>query len=191
VRSWVYHVFYALAALGAAGLAAQLWRERRPETWLLAGLYGSFWLGEAYNVLLIFVSKGVSASMGWYLYAAVIPEVALAAAGLAVIVPRLWRRWVLPAGAALFALLDLYTVNFVSIPYYTGLIAHRPDGSLPLFHPDRWPVGGLATVLGRLAVNKPEFLGAGVIAVLWCSYLAATIGMVVLCFRLEKPRKGV
>ena len=186
VRSWVYHVFYALAALGTAGLALQLGRERRLETWLLAGLYGSFWLGELYNVLLIFVSKGVSASMGWYLYAAVIPEVALAAAGLAAIVPRLWRRWVLPAGAALFALLDLYTVNLVSIPYYTGLIAHRPDGSLPLFHPDRWPAGGLSTVLGRLAVNKPEFLTAAAIAVLWCAYLAATVGLVVMGFRLGK-----
>src|ERR1039458_860724 len=49
VRSWMYHVFFAIAMLAALGLIVQL---RRPAVFWLVGIYGFFWLGQLYNVLL-------------------------------------------------------------------------------------------------------------------------------------------
>ncbi len=127
VRSWMYHVFFALAALAAVGLAAQL---RRPGLWLWpAAVYGFFWLGQLYNVVLQYMSKGLAGSMGWYMYAVVAAEVTLCAVA--------YGRWRVPAlrvGTALFGLLDLYGMHWLAIPYYTGIIGHRATGALAAMH---------------------------------------------------------
>ena len=68
VRSWMYHVFFAIAALAAIGL---IFRLGQPAVLWLAAIYGSFWLGQLYNVVLQFLTKGLAGSMGWYMYAVV------------------------------------------------------------------------------------------------------------------------
>ena len=84
----------------------------------------------------------MSGSMGWYMYAVVAAEVAICVAGLRALSPPKWRQWVPFAGASLFALLDLYTVHFVAVPYYTGMIAHRANDALAAFHlHDLSPIG--------------------------------------------------
>ena len=68
----------------------------------------------------------------------------------------------------------------IAIPYYTGLIAHRPNGPVAAFYP-----GGaaLSEVLPRLASFKSPWLGEPLLMALWIAYVAATLAIVYLCFR--------
>src|SRR5262249_34872675 len=99
VRSWMYHLLYLVIAAAAAGLLRAV---RKPALWWPLAIYASFWLGQFYNVLLEFASKGLQTSMGWYLYAVVASQMVICVAGLAAI-----RRWVAATGVVLFGLLDL------------------------------------------------------------------------------------
>jgi hypothetical protein len=104
---------------------------------------------------------GIATSLGCYLNAIVTGEVTLCVAGLRTLSPRAARRWVSPAGVALFALFDLYTLHMVALPCYTGFIAHRPGG-------------------GAVASFHPATASFAALVVLWIFYAAATLGLVVL-----------
>jgi hypothetical protein len=175
VRSWIYHLFYAVILLALIGL----WWVRRPMKDLLL-VYSVFWLGQLYNVVLLFLSKGASTSMGWYLYAAIAAEVILCVAGLR----RFFRAWAAAAGVFLFALLDLYTVHVVAIPYYAGMIRHKPNGALAAFHPADWI--GLGETLRRLAAHK---LPPSLLFVLWACYLAATLALCLAAVRFARAEQ--
>jgi len=163
IRSWMYHVFYLVVPIAALGVVRTI---RRPGMPWLAAIYATFWLGQLYNAFLIFASKGVPASMGWYLYAVIAAEVALCVSG---------RYWVAATGALLFALLDLYTVHAVAIPYYTGMIGRKPNGALAALHIA--DVRGIRFwgVFDRLASFKP--LAPELLAFLWVLYLAASLAL--------------
>jgi hypothetical protein len=176
VRSWMYHVFYAIAFVAAAGLVMEL--RRPPVRWLLA-IYGMFWLGQLYNVLLLYLSKGLPGSMGWYMYAVIGAEVVLCVAGFG-----RFGRWAAAAGAVLFAVFDLYTVHAVAIPYYTGMIRHKPNGALEALHLDRFRALGFSGAFERLSVVSPHLL-----IVLWSLYLAATAGLVFCALRNAAGRR--
>jgi hypothetical protein len=176
VRSWMYHLFYVLIVLAAVGLA---WRVRSAPMLILAAFYVSFWLGQLYHAALLSTVWGMATSLGCYLYAAVAAEVPLCAAGLRALSPRGARRFVVPAGVALFALLDLYTIHMVALPYYTGLIAHRPNGPVAAFHPT---AAGIQEGVTRLAAFKSPLLAPPVFGALWVFYVAATLGLVALSF---------
>ncbi|MEI9976536.1 MAG: hypothetical protein WDO73_33450 [Ignavibacteriota bacterium] len=79
VRSWMYHVFYMAILAAAIGLARVF---RQPPVLTLLLLYLCFWLGQFYNVAILYLSKGLAGSMGWYMYAVVGAEVTLCVAGL-------------------------------------------------------------------------------------------------------------
>jgi 4-amino-4-deoxy-L-arabinose transferase-like glycosyltransferase len=170
VRSWMYHVFYVVIVLAAVGLA---WKGRTRETGALGVLYGAFWAGQCYNVVLLYMSKGLAGSMGWYLDAVVAAEVVLAVAGLRRILPA---RAVVFSGAVLFALLDLYSMHFVAIPYYTGMIWHNAGGAVTAVHPAGFRGVGLSGALARLTAFKP--IGGPVLVALWLGYLTATVYLV-------------
>ncbi len=178
VRSWMYHVFYVAIAVAAIGLARVL---RRPPIQALAAIYAAFWLGQCYNVLLLYASKGLPGSMGWYMYAVIGAEAVLCVAGLRAILPGRLRPWAAPAGAALFSLLDLYTLHAVAIPYYTGIIRHRPNGTLAAFHASDFAAVGWGGAATRLAEFKP--FSPVVIVALWIVYLLATLVLVAVGFR--------
>jgi hypothetical protein len=182
VRSWMYHLFYALIVLAAIGL---FWPKRRPAPAmaLLAAFFACFWLGELYHVIPMFTIWAVPASMGCYLYAIVAAEVPLCVAGLRNLAPQAARRFVAPVGVVLFALLDLYTVNMVAIPYYTGMIAHRPNGSLAAFHPES---ALLSEILPRLAAFKSPLLTEPVLATLWIAYAASTLALIAVSFWIAR-----
>ncbi len=169
-RSWMYHVFYVVAAVGAVGLAFQLRKE--PIRWLLS-IYGLFWAGQLYNVLLLYLSKGLPGSMGWYMYAAVAAEVVLCVAGFG-----RFRRWAAVGGAVLFGLFDLYTVHAIAIPYYTGMIRHRPNAALTAVHAADFRAVGFGGAFERLAVNKGALISKAVLIGLWVIYLAATVWLI-------------
>jgi hypothetical protein len=84
---------------------------------------------------------------------------------------------VLPAGTALFVLLDLYTTHFLLLPYYTGLIAHRADGALAAFHLSQLGNGGFSVMMSRLMLPAPAAVA------LWVGFLIATLALPVLAFR--------
>jgi hypothetical protein len=161
-------VLYAVIALAALGLVIA---KRNVEIRPLGLLYAAFWLAQLYNAMLIYLTKGVPTSMGWYLYAVVGAEVAICMDGLRAIV----RRWAALVGAGLFALLDLYAMHFVAIPYYTGMIRHKANGALAAFHLSGARPGEM---LARLTVFKAPAVTAAYVAALWILYLAATAALV-------------
>jgi hypothetical protein len=165
VRSWMYHLLYVAVAVAAIGLIRAI---RRPGVPWLAAVYAAFWAAQLYNVLLLYMSKGLPGSMGWYLYAVIAAEVALFVAG---------RYVAAIAGLIGFGLLDLYTMHFVAIPYYTGMIRHKPNGALAAFHLSDFEFAALA----RLAEFKP--LAPWILAVLWAASLAATGALVLIVRR--------
>jgi 4-amino-4-deoxy-L-arabinose transferase-like glycosyltransferase len=150
VRSWIYHVFYLAFAAAAVGLWR--WRQKAGIQWLLA-VYLLFWLGELWHAALMYVARGVAASMGYYLYGVVAAEVPLCVAGLAT-----WlRRWAAPLLAAMFGLLDLAAMHLLALPYYSGSIRHQADGKLHFAH--------------SVSVH---------VSALWVGYVVATVACVVL-----------
>jgi 4-amino-4-deoxy-L-arabinose transferase-like glycosyltransferase len=181
VRSWMYHLLYFMIALGAVGLVVRAWRNELAGAggWvLLLAFFGSFWLGQLYHVIPMFMVWGIPSSMGCYLYAVVAAEVVLCVAGL--------RALVKPAaaiGVALFALLDLYTIHMVAIPYYSGLIAHRPNGAVAAFYPSR---EAIAQMLPRMAMFKSPLLSEGLLAALWIAYAGATVLLVAFSFWIAR-----
>jgi len=173
VRSWMYHLFYAAILLAAIGLFRI--PRRASLGWLLA-VYLAFWAGQLYNVVLIWMSKGVPTSMGWYLYAVVAAEVVLAVAGLRALVPEKAGNWPLGAGVVLFGVFDLYTLHAVEIPYYTGMIRHRVNGTLGALHAADFQAVGFGEALRRLTVFKG--IAEPVLVGLWIAYLAGTAALV-------------
>ncbi|MBZ5729136.1 MAG: hypothetical protein LAP87_29690 [Acidobacteriia bacterium] len=187
VRSWMYHLLYLLIALAAAGLAwdalrpvrTSQTRARLPAFSVLAMFFVAFWMGQLYHAITLFMVWGIATTLGSYLYAVVTAEVALSVAGLRALVPLAARSLVAPFGVAIFALLDLYTIHFICLPYYAGLIAHRPGGFLATFH-----VGGagLAEVLARLHAFKSSLLSEPFLAALWIAYLGATAALAAIAY---------
>jgi len=180
VRSWMYHLFYISILAAAIGVFRLV---RRPAVGALLAVYLSFWLGELYNVVMLYLSKGLPGSMGWYLYAVVGAEVTLCVAGLRALLPRRVSPWIPATGAVVFALLDFYTLHAVAIPYYTGMIRHRADGSLQALH---W--AGLQSVgLGQAADRLSEFVPPVLLGGLWLLYLAGMAGSVACTRTQESP----
>ena len=174
VRSWMYHLFYLVIAVAAVGLVR---RAGEPAIRLAALFFLSFWLGQIYHVIPMFLVWRIPTSLGCYLYAVVAAEVALCIAGLRSIAPRAFGSFAAPAGVVLFALLDLYTIHMVAIPYYTGMIAHRPGGALEAFYPARSP---LAEILPRLSQFQSALLSRPLLTALWIAYLGATVALIAI-----------
>ncbi len=183
VRSWMYRIFAWVVLAAAAGLVVRFWHAKsdRPNLSVLAGFYGFFWLGLCYHEL-TFSVLGLSVSTGWHVYAVVVAEALLATLGLMTLCPAGWRDWLLPAGTALFVLLDLYATHFLLLPYYTGLIAHRADGALAAFHLSQLGNGEFSLMMSRLMLPAPATVA------LWLGFLIATLALPVLAVRAAYNR---
>ncbi len=134
---------------------------------VLLSFCGFFWLGLGYDVLLTYVSVGVSSSAGWYMYCLIVPELLLLYYGLQAALPARAHTWILPTLTTAFFLLDAYGVYFLLIPYYAGLIFH-PSASgqvSPASAADLWHVG-TAEIVQRLLINKPTIMTPGAFYVL-------------------------
>jgi hypothetical protein len=178
VRSWMYHLFYIAILAAAAGLVRLL---PRPAILTLVMIYLCFWLGQIYNVVLLYISKGLAGSMGWYMYAVVGAEVVLSIAGLRRLAPARASGWITAVGGAMFTLLDLYTVHAVAVPYYTGMIRHKVNGSLGALHWAGFQSVGICGAVERLTV----FVPATLLVALWLLYLLGTAGA--LACACQKP----
>jgi hypothetical protein len=196
VRSWIYRVFESIATAAAIGLVFLLIRlgikSRRRKLsprnacfFLVVIAFALFCLALAYSAVGRYLTQGIFSALGWYLYAVAGVEFALLASGFTGLV-GVRRAGACVAGvAALACVLDLYTTHFVSIPYYTGLIAHLQSGAVASFHPAATLRNiGASEVIARLAVNKP--VAPSVLVVLWAAYLCATIGLLAWSVSLIK-----
>jgi 4-amino-4-deoxy-L-arabinose transferase-like glycosyltransferase len=184
LRSWMYHVFFVMAILAVVGVIIHL---RRPSVLWLTGIYGFFWIGELYNIWLQYLTKILSGSMGWYMYAVIVPEIVLCALAA----PARLRAWAVSAAAILFATVDLYAMHCVAIPYYTGLIAHRADSdALAAVHLGAYRTLGFGVIFDRLAVNKWTPITSGVLIAQWILYLAATILLGAISVGLARKREN-
>jgi len=182
VRSWMYHIFFAIGLLAALGLIPRL---GDPAILWLASIYGCFWLAQLYNVLLQYLTKGLAGSMGWYMCAVVACEVVLCAVAFG-----RFRIWATAIGAILFGLLDLYGMHFRAIPYYSGIIGHQANGVLAALHVSQYRALGFHALFQRLAVNKWALLSPPALTGLWILYLAGTILPMALMPALAvRPRK--
>jgi 4-amino-4-deoxy-L-arabinose transferase-like glycosyltransferase len=200
VRSWIYHSYRDLALLSLLGiliLIAASWLKqcarftfvaRRDYLLPIILIYASFWLGLSYHILITFTASGSSSSAGWYLYGVIVAEILVFAAGLFALLPARLRPWILPVTTASFALLDLYTVHFLFVPYYAGLIAHRTNGALAAFVATSVRREDLWSIFSRLVANKYP-LNVPLLLVIWAFYLGATVALVVMSFRPESKRR--
>ena len=161
LRSWMYRIFAALFLYAAVRAVLGFRRDLLPA----ALIFCWFSIGMAYNVVVTFSNHGISASTGWYFYAVLPASILLVA-----------RRDVLLTAALAFAALDLYSMNIVALPYYTGLLAHRAGGGIPAFHLDQF-TAQLPATLSRISVP------VSIAWAMWIFYLAATITPVALARR--------
>ena len=179
---------FAVFAIAVIGVALRLFRHRTPilerrQILVLATFYLCFWAGLAYEVVVIYLHQGISASAGWYLYAAVAAEAVLLVWGLQAFLPA---RIVFPSLAVAIAALDLYGTHALLMPYYAGLTSHS----------GKWVPGSLGPTLmqlpfvfDRLSQLHPRWLGAPALWSLWVGYGVATVGSVVFTFAVSlKPR---
>jgi hypothetical protein len=193
VRSWMYHLLFLIAAMGAVGVVVALFQrgERKKFIVPLAAIYGFFWLGQLYNVLLLYLTKGASTSMGWYMYCVIAAEATLLVIGLQTLAPARWRAWVLATLVLLVGALDVYTVDFVSIPYYVGLIAHRPHSdALQALHLIQLRGFGMSEILDRLTTFKPFWLKPDTLGFAWAVYFVATLSLICSAWWLAWQGRG-
>ncbi len=185
VRSWMYRVFEWSALLALAGLLALAtrWSLRFVRSrglgcsaarcavlgfaWILAGLV------LVYDAVAIFLATGGSLTIGWYSYAVLGAEAVLLVAGFVGLAGIRRAAWCVAAVAILALAFDLYTMHFLLIPYYTGLIDHRPGGALESFHVTILGDIGIREIVARLSQGKGP-AGFVLIAFAWAVYLAAT-----------------
>jgi hypothetical protein len=173
---WTYYALVLIAAVAALGLLP-LWRKTSIRS--LVYIYGLFWVAQLYHVMLIYTTKSVATSMGWYLYAVIGAQAVLTVAGLS----RLFGGASIWIGALAFGALDLYTMHRIALPYYGGM-ARWSGRSTELAGFDA------RELLSRLTAFKPPFVTEPVLAALWALYLAATIVLLVLAFRLGRLKRA-
>jgi hypothetical protein len=183
----IYLLAFVVIALAAFGVLRGLLQRRgatdeRRAIIILAAFHLCFWAGLLYEVVIDYMVFGVSASAGWYLYAAVTAEVVLLVWGLQAFLPA---RVVFSALALSVAALDLYGMHALLMPYYAGFTAHAGDYPKPV------PWVGLThlpTVFDRLAQVRPAWLNVPALLTCWVGYWLATVGaamaVVVLCRKL-------
>lgn len=194
VRSWMYHLIFLLISIAVLGVILVWIRNseyRRPMGILLA-IYGFYWLGQLFNVLLLFLSKGASTSMGWYMYCVIAAQLTLLVIGVQGVFPRHRQPGMLLFLIFLIVALDLYTVHFVSIPYYTGLIAHRPNGFLENFHFSQLQETGVGEIFIRLSGNKPFWISSIWLKISGLIYFLSTAGLFIFAaktFTIAKESK--
>jgi len=162
LRSSIYRDLYGLLALAVVGLLVSMRKHRSPHLLCFGLIYGFFWIGQIYQIVMLFLSKSSSTALGgWYLHSVLWAEIILFISGIFALVPGRFRSTLVTAFTAGFAGLDLYAVHFVALPYY----AHAR--------------GWLSIDVSQLLINKPGFFNAAWLYSVWVLYVLST-GLVVL-----------
>ena len=178
---WVSAIAVAVAGVAIVGAVARLRRRtttviERQDVLILVGFYAVVWAGLLYHILINFLSHGVAASAGWYLYVTVTAEMVLLVWGLQAFLPN---RMVFPGLAVALAVLDLFPMHAYLMPYYSGLSVHVGDW---VYANPRATFQQLPVVFTRLGELQAAWLGAPTLWVLWIAYWIATVGTVAVMF---------
>jgi hypothetical protein len=156
---------------------------------LLVTLCLAFRTALAYHVVRSFQSEGISATFGYFAFPIVLAEAILLCTGAEAIVPTRLRWIVMPFVTVRFSALDFFGTQFYLLPYYGGLTTSLPTGSIPAMHLSALKGIELETLISRLALNKPMFLGATVLATLWALSIIALIGLILLSLAVGRRRR--
>ena len=203
VRSWMYRVFEFVAAAAAAGVLIYMVRWLRSGRQacssgvpghrfvVVGGAYALMCIAVAYHSLVAHLVRDTSTALGWYLYSVIVPEVVLLALGMSELFSTRYASWLVVAVCFFAVALDLYTVHFMLIPYYTGMIAHDSSGSLAGFGVNLLDsTSAVHRMLRRLAVNETPAIGEAWIAGLWAAYLSTTISLAVAAIVIAPAKPG-
>jgi 4-amino-4-deoxy-L-arabinose transferase-like glycosyltransferase len=185
VRSWMYHAFaWAMLAAGV-GLAVLFvgrvrsghGRVSKAAVPVLVSYFIVFVGAMLYHALAVYLLTGLSMTNGWYLCCVAVPEIALLAAGWAVLLPERAGRWALAWAGLCFAALDLFGIHTLLLPYYTGLIVHDSTGNVRPFNLLHWPVQDWYGIVARLS-PVPH----AIFAWMWALSVAAVLCAVAFAF---------
>jgi hypothetical protein len=195
VRRWMYRVFEIIAIVSGIGVCVYManyvrhvWRSRILGTRgsrivTLSAMYLMMCAAVSYHSLVVFLVQHTSTGLGWYLYAVIVPETVLITIGLIALVGLKSAQRVYAAICVIAVALDIYTVHFLLMPYYSGAIRHKPAGGLETFHLQMLTTpGAIEQIFQRLAYN--DAVDAPVLAGLWGAYLCATVALVAIALNV-------
>ncbi len=193
VRTWMYRIVELMLLAGVAGVCVQMVRERSglpraKELGLVALPYLVMTAGLFFQAAEAFRARGSAGTVGFYLYALVVPESVLLVAGLARLMPAKMR--LLPIPLVVFVLIGLeqFGAWFVLFPYYAGLIRHNVNGSLPTIRISQFRNGGVSMLFERLSGIGPAS-SPSVLTTMAVLYMLATAVLLFLAFKIATPAK--
>jgi hypothetical protein len=174
VRSWMYRAMGVVVLISLCGVGRWLWR-RNGEIALLAAFVGCFAAACVYLGLGSFAAGASPGASGWYACCAIAAFAVLLTAGWRAVLPRRFESAGPAFLAIAFSAIDLFGTFFYSLPYYTGLISHTHNGGLPACRLPQLANGGFFTMLHRLTLGKPGWLGVSVMVLLCILWGIATV----------------
>jgi len=179
LRTWMYRVIELIFLAAGVGLVFRFVRKRLSVPLVICmAVQVCFWVGMAYFAFTTYLATGEAAVLGYYAYALAVPEAVCLVAGISALVPAAWKRFIVPGLVVIFAAMEVYGTVLCLMPYYAGITAHTIRGSVPAMQASRLWNGGIPELFRNLAVNKPDFLPAGVLLALWLGSLFAVAGIV-------------
>lgn len=187
---WLYWIFRVIAIIAIVGLLRAGLRMLRARSMLSPLTQPAFWVvplplvalfvvSIVYQGWQIFSAHGQSTALGWYLCSITNAVIVVLVAGLGYAFGARYAVRIATSLVLVFAVLDLFTVNLVSLPYYAG-VTLLSRGHFPLMQVSQWPAGGLGEMAQRLSINHPAWLPPSVLIALWVLYLLATLTVVAL-----------
>ncbi|MCW5965489.1 MAG: glycosyltransferase family 39 protein [Bryobacterales bacterium] len=194
---WIFRIVSIVVVVGLLRAALRMFRARSmlspltlPAFWAVPlPLVALFIVSIVYQGWQIFSAHGQSTAIGWYLCSATNAVIVVMVAGLGYAFGPRHATRIATSMVLVFAVLDLFTVNLVSLPYYAG-ITPLPRGHFPVMQLSQWPAGGFGEMAQRLSINHPEWLSPGVLLALWVLYLLATLTVVTLaCWYIHSAKR--
>ena len=193
VRLWMYAVFELVGLICAAGLivyAIRRIRRGRVE-WMslaVAMLFATLILFEPglfYQALAVYMTDHQAFGPGWYFYVLLVPQLLLLAVGAWALFGKFGAARLAACATFLAVALNLYTMHLLLMPYYTGLIAHTPNGA---FRP-----GHIGLVLEEIVgtqIARSPFVSTGILtpaifSVSWILYVLCACIPAILAFRIS------
>jgi hypothetical protein len=184
LRTWMYRTM-ELVLVGQVGNLRRVGNP--PGRFVCIAVLLSFWAGMGYYAFTTYLATGEAAVFGYYAYALVVPEALCLITGISALLPAVCKRFIAPTLVVCFAAMEVYGTVLCLMPYYAGITAHTARGSVPVMQASRLWNGGIAELFRNLAVNKPDFLPAGVLLALWVGFLLAVAGVVAVSVLTSRP----
>jgi hypothetical protein len=107
----------------------------------------------------------------------VLAEAVCLLTGITALLPGGSKRFAIPLMTGLLSCLEVFGVCFYQMPYYAGLIAHNPRGTVVAPRLDQISNGRFSIMFQNLAWGKPQFIDANVMQFLGALFLVGVIGV--------------